>query len=69
MKYLNMKQILIVSLILFFSSCTVNKANSVRPKKLNLVGGKGGDGGIGENGKNGEAGKDGKNGGLNIEIK
>ena len=64
-----MKQILLVSLILLCSACTVNKDNSVRPKKLNFIGGKGGDGGKAENGKNGEDGKDGKNGGLNIEKK
>ncbi|MCP9747194.1 hypothetical protein [Lacihabitans sp. CS3-21] len=64
-----MKQILLVSLILLCSSCTVNKANCGRPKQPEFFGGMGGDGGKAENGKDGEAGKDGKKGGLNIEIK
>jgi hypothetical protein len=64
-----MKRILVVCLIIVFSSCTINKTNAERPKKHNLFGGKGGDGGKGEKGKDGEAGKDGKNGGLNIKIK
>ncbi|MCF8325354.1 MAG: hypothetical protein K9I84_10375 [Leadbetterella sp.] len=64
-----MKQILLVCLILFCSTCTVNKANYVRPKKVNFFGGKGGEGGKAENGKDGEAGKDGKHGGVNIKLK
>lgn len=64
-----MKQILLVSLILLCSSCTVNKANSGRPNKPEFFGGKVGDGGKAENGKNGVAGKDGNSGGINIKIK
>ncbi len=64
-----MKQILLVSLILLCSSCTVNKANCGRPKQPEFFGGKGGDGGNAENGNNGAAGKDGKSGGVNLNIK
>ncbi|MCP9761337.1 hypothetical protein [Lacihabitans soyangensis] len=64
-----MKRILVVCLIIIFSSCTINKNSSERPKKPNLFGGNGGKGGKGENGKDGEDGKDGQNGGLNINIK
>jgi hypothetical protein len=55
-----MKQLLVVCLTLTISSCTVNKSNFEKPKKVNFLGGKGGDGGKGENVKDGENGKDGK---------
>jgi hypothetical protein len=53
-----MKQLLVVCLTLTISSCTVNKSNFEKPKKVNFLGGKGGDGG-----------KDGKSGVVIIKTK
>jgi hypothetical protein len=64
-----MKRLLVVSLIVFCSSCTINKTSTEISKKLNFIGGKGGDGGKAENGKDGESGKDGKDRVINIEVK
>jgi hypothetical protein len=55
-----MKYKIFICSILIASSCTINKSNSEKPKKVNFLGGKGGDGGKGENVKDGENGKDGK---------